>query len=282
MSVDYMTLAWRTELQAGPRLVLLAICDNANDDGNCYPSIQALANKSGLSVRAVRGHVASMTESGLLLRNERAGRSTFYQIALKALRAAVFKSLSARKELSDYDKGVLRSCAPDESDLSAKQIATPADSAPRQILPTPPADSASHPSPFLPTPPADSAAITNKEPTVNQQGKKTSAKAPVAGKPAAPAFVLPDWIPADTWAAFMETRKAKKARSTDYALGLIVKSLDGFKAAGHDPIEVLNNSIKAGWSDVYAPKAAASAMTPSRRTPAPENFAARTYTGGRL
>ena len=32
MSVDYMTLAWRTELQAGPRLVLLAICDNANDD----------------------------------------------------------------------------------------------------------------------------------------------------------------------------------------------------------------------------------------------------------
>lgn len=24
-----MTLAWRTELQAGPRLVLLAVCDNA-------------------------------------------------------------------------------------------------------------------------------------------------------------------------------------------------------------------------------------------------------------
>ena len=133
------------------------------------------------------------------------------------------------------------------------------------------------------TPPlADQA--TRKEQSIEQSNeqKNTSAKAPVAGKPDAPAFVLPNWIPADTWAAFMETRKAKKARSTDYALGLIVKSLDGFKAAGHDPIEALNNSIKAGWSDVYAPKAAASAMTPGRRTPAPENFAARTYTGGKL
>lgn len=55
MSVDYMTLAWRTELQAGPRLVLLAVCDNANDEGNCFPSVQNLADKCGLSVRAVRG-----------------------------------------------------------------------------------------------------------------------------------------------------------------------------------------------------------------------------------
>lgn len=95
-------------------------------------------------------------------------------------------------------------------------------------------------------------------------------------------FDLPDWMPADTWAAFMETRKAKKAKSTDYALGLIVQSLAKFKAEGHDPIAILNNSIKAGWSDVYPPKVPASAMTPGRRTPAPDNFAARTYTGGKL
>ena len=75
-------------------------------------------------------------------------------------------------------------------------------------------------------------------------------------KRVAPTFELPGWIPADTWAAFMETRKAKKAKSTDYALSLIVKSLERLKADGHDPVEVLDTSIKAGWSDVYAPKAA--------------------------
>ena len=101
-------------------------------------------------------------------------------------------------------------------------------------------------------------------------------------KRVAPTFELPDWIPADAWAAFMETRKEKKAKSTPYALGLIVKSLEAFRAAGHNPLDILNASIKAGWSDVYPPKVPASAMTPARRTPAPENFANRTYTGGKL
>ena len=87
MSLDYMTLAWRTELQAGPRLILLAICDNANDDGNCYPSIQSLSLKSGVSPRAVRGHVAFLDEAGIVERHERAGRSTYYQVNLRALRA---------------------------------------------------------------------------------------------------------------------------------------------------------------------------------------------------
>jgi uncharacterized protein YdaU (DUF1376 family) len=65
---------------------------------------------------------------------------------------------------------------------------------------------------------------------------------------------LPDWIPAETWAAFLETRKKKKAANTDFALGLVIKTLAKFRDAGHDPIEALENSIKGGWSDVYEPK----------------------------
>lgn len=69
-------------------------------------------------------------------------------------------------------------------------------------------------------------------------------------------FVLPNWIPADAWAAFMETRKHKKAKNTDYALSLLVKTLEKIGADGLDPIEALNASIKAGWPDVYPPKGA--------------------------
>ena len=75
------------------------------------------------------------------------------------------------------------------------------------------------------------------------------------GEPA-PAFVLPEWLPADTWAAYLETRKEKKAKSTAFALGLVVATLEQLKAAGHDPIDALNRSIKAGWTDVYPPKMA--------------------------
>ena len=75
-------------------------------------------------------------------------------------------------------------------------------------------------------------------------------------KPAAQAgFVLPEWIPEDTWAAYCKVRTAKKAKNEPHALGLIVGDLEKFKAAGHDPVECLNNSIKSGWAGVFEPKA---------------------------
>ena len=73
-------------------------------------------------------------------------------------------------------------------------------------------------------------------------------------KTAVPAFVLPDWIPEDTWAAYCKVRTGKKAKNEPHALGLIVKDLEQFRAAGHDPVFILNNSIKSGWAGVFEPK----------------------------
>ena len=65
-------------------------------------------------------------------------------------------------------------------------------------------------------------------------------------------FILPDWIPKETWNAYLEIRNKKRAAKTDYALSLIIKELVNIKKwYGHDPIEVLNKSIKSGWTDVY-------------------------------
>ncbi|WP_373885605.1 helix-turn-helix domain-containing protein [Snodgrassella alvi] len=33
-----MAKAWELDLSQGEKLVLLALCDHANDDGICYPS----------------------------------------------------------------------------------------------------------------------------------------------------------------------------------------------------------------------------------------------------
>lgn len=67
-------------------------------------------------------------------------------------------------------------------------------------------------------------------------------------------FVLPDWIPQETWKAYCKTRSAKKAKNEPHALRLIVADLEKFRALGHDPVEVLNNSIKSGWAGVFEPK----------------------------
>ena len=88
----------------------------------------------------------------------------------------------------------------------------------------------------------------NHEPITNNQEPKEEKT------PAAPAFVLPDWIPAETWAAYCKVRTGKKAKNEPHALGLIVKDLEKFRQAGHDPVDCLNNSIKSGWAGVFEPK----------------------------
>ena len=184
------------------------------------------------------------------------------QGAIKWLQSANLMTTSERRGTSSVYRITPAAYAP-------PQEMRPADAAPRGAGNAPPPPQMLHPTP------ADAA----PKPSMNRQLNR---KEPKDARADAQDFVLPDWVPADTWAAFMETRKTKKAKSTAYALRLIVKSLETFRDAGHDPVAILNTSIKAGWSDVYPPKVPASAMTPARRTPAPENFANRTYTGGKL
>jgi DNA-binding transcriptional MocR family regulator len=75
-----MTAAWKTELPQTPKMVLLALCDNANDEGECYPSVQTLAKKCSVSDRAVQMQLTRLEELGYVVREIRAGRSTVYNI----------------------------------------------------------------------------------------------------------------------------------------------------------------------------------------------------------
>ena len=61
-------------------------------------------------------------------------------------------------------------------------------------------------------------------------------------------FILPSWIPEETWKAYIAVRNKKKAANTTYALNLIIKKLEKFKPKH---IEILNQSITGGWVDMY-------------------------------
>lgn len=83
----------------------------------------------------------------------------------------------------------------------------------------------------------------NKQETINKkQTKEKVADAPV---------VLPDWMPLETWAAYLAMRKKIKKPATDYAMKLLVDKLEKFKANGQDVQKVLEKSITAGWQDVF-------------------------------
>lgn len=80
MSIALVTLAFKAPISATQKFVLVALCDSANDQGECYPSVPVLMAKCSLSERAVQAAVATLEGAGYLRREFRNGRSTVYWV----------------------------------------------------------------------------------------------------------------------------------------------------------------------------------------------------------
>lgn len=92
----------------------------------------------------------------------------------------------------------------------------------------------------------------NQEPrTKNQEPQEEKPKARSAD--AAP-FVLPEFIPADAWRAYVEMRTKLRKPMTPHARDLVIKSLRRMHEVGIDIEVVLNNSTLQCWTNVYPPK----------------------------
>ena len=141
MSIALMSAAWKSEFHSGKKMVLLALCDNANDQGECFPSVSMLAEKCSMSERSVFSHIAELERDGAIQRSNRAGRSTIYTI------------------------DPCKFCIPTPANSAEVQALTPATVAPPPLQPlhTTPANSA-------PTP-ATVAPITIKEPNTDTNPK---------------------------------------------------------------------------------------------------------------
>ena len=81
MSVKLMTAAFGTELPTTQKFVFVALCDNASDEGDCYPSISTLCKKTSLSERAVQGAIKRLVAMGYMSATMRKGQSTIYRIS---------------------------------------------------------------------------------------------------------------------------------------------------------------------------------------------------------
>ena len=88
----------------------------------------------------------------------------------------------------------------------------------------------------------DAPLTNNHKPITNNQIKE---------KATSVAFVLPDWVPKETWEQFLEMRKRIKKPPTDYAIKLLIDKLSRFRSNGQDIKLVLEKSITSGWQDVF-------------------------------
>ena len=64
-------------------------------------------------------------------------------------------------------------------------------------------------------------------------------------------FDIPPWLPPGIWKTYCEHRGRK---FTAAAKRLVIEKLDHWRQAGHDPTEILSNSIMNGWNGIFAPK----------------------------
>lgn len=87
------------------------------------------------------------------------------------------------------------------------------------------------------------------EPSITSSNRKAKAKRPQAALPDPPAGVK-----ADAWHGFVEMRARSKHPLTAYAAKLVIAELVKHQAQGADPNEMLNNSTRNGWRDVFPPK----------------------------
>lgn len=81
MSIKIMTLAWSVAVgDHTDKLVLLSLADNANDEGECYPSLTNIAIRCEMHRSTVVRSIQALETAGHVSRTIRMGRNTVYRI----------------------------------------------------------------------------------------------------------------------------------------------------------------------------------------------------------
>ena len=74
MSMMLMAKAFGIKVgNASRKLVLIKLADNANDQGECWPSYQHIADQCEMSRRSAMNHIDALCESGLVVKRTRKG-----------------------------------------------------------------------------------------------------------------------------------------------------------------------------------------------------------------
>ena len=106
MSVKLMAKAWDTGQKGNDLLVLLALCDFANDDGELYPSLATISSKAKVCKSSLSYILRAYETIGVITRKQRkrengSDTSTYYKILTLDFDSSAYKKAyqEARKYL---------------------------------------------------------------------------------------------------------------------------------------------------------------------------------------
>lgn len=235
MSTRIMASCWPLEIPSTQKFVLIALADNSNDAGHCWPSIDTICERTSFGRTAVIDAIRWLESRGFLAANRSNGRKTTYTIKV----ADRYGMRTGDQPLTSTDDGPV---GDDEPVRQADRCASRTGPAGGQN------QSASRTGPVR-------QADTNRHITVkNRQKKKTR----VAERP--------DSVPESVWDDFMAIREAKRTPLTETGLAGIRREA---AKAGMTVAEALAMCCERGWQGFNAGWAAqqprASPATPPTR-----------------
>lgn len=83
MSTRIMAQCWPLQMAPAAKSVLMSLADNANDHGECYPSIAYICERTCYKKDAVINAIAWLEKAGALIANRENGRHTTYTLTPK-------------------------------------------------------------------------------------------------------------------------------------------------------------------------------------------------------
>jgi DNA-binding transcriptional ArsR family regulator len=117
VSIKIMTAVWQICLPIPEKLLLLALADNANDEGSCYPSIANLARKCSMHRATVMRALVALEGQGHITRTRRQLRSTIYRVCPSAQTGS-----RAERLVADSDQSHTATTPVAESDSGSRTL----------------------------------------------------------------------------------------------------------------------------------------------------------------
>ena len=92
-----MSMVWGMALTSTDKLVMLALADNASDEGFCWPSIETIRHKTCLSERPIQKAIRRLQNLGLVKIQAKVGRSNTYCLCANELAALAGQRAESRR-----------------------------------------------------------------------------------------------------------------------------------------------------------------------------------------
>lgn len=101
MSNTALTWAFKQNMKSGPKFVLVALCDYADEAGSCYPKIAQLAVRTGQDARTVQRHLKSLTADNFITRKRKRyddGRLAGYRFHINMTKCRVDETTRQKQQ----------------------------------------------------------------------------------------------------------------------------------------------------------------------------------------